>query len=728
MSKTIKALKAQNVPTFERGSEDYERSVATPNLLYRFSRPEIVVQPETAAHVQAIVREAKANKIRLTIKCGGHSYAGHSTAFKGISLDLRRMNSVKLDIRRREITFGAGCQWGNVYKALINGEHDGFVVNGGRCPFVGVGGYTLGGGLGPFSRSIGMGSDTLKEAKVVTADGRIITVKESDSPTSDNGRLFWALRGAGGGNFGVVVEMKLSVAKLQSADGRVVAGRYTWFASKDQGDLVEAVADFMPTMNKFHTTDWPERMTIDVTWICDLRQNSGNGVRFTTYFDGSKDEFDAIIDRNVDHAGLKTQLKRRSLPEASTRFLHETLVAQWSEETVRAFPTNRTYSIYSSFVFGNDAATIAKVTALVRAKMIEFRAAFPGERVELLATFIHAGGRMGARAPADTAYFWRGAVYHMYLTLEWEDKWMERDMRGFLGAAKKEFRAHSLQSAAAFISFPDGALPPESYERAYFGDNRAELRRVKEIWDKENFFSWPQGVRLPGDGDKGQDDDETDGGSEGEIDTGNDEDLTDSLAGQQWSYYVSQDILAPGQVLLLGAAKATESPGASLFGPTPYWCWFAERYQYGRIPGSFLWYWLSMGSSILLYIPVYLRIRGNLYVEGWHTWRVTLRGAQLPQRVDGRFNPVQQSRKMLLYPIVYTVLIVPFSVLRWIVNFTRVKHVAAPLYFLFISIFYLGGLANVLLLVFTRPNVLGFSRDRGAQVPGEEPRTARMRG
>lgn len=46
------------------------------------------------------------------------------------------------------------------------------------------------------------------------------------------------------------------------------------------------------------------------------------------------------------------------------------------------------------------------------------------------------------------------------------------------------------------------------------------------------------------------------------------------------------------RVLLLGAAKATESPDASLFGPTPYWCWFAERYQYGRIPGSFLWYWL----------------------------------------------------------------------------------------------------------------------------------------
>ncbi|KZV92409.1 FAD-binding domain-containing protein [Exidia glandulosa HHB12029] len=544
MSKAISALKAQKVPTFERGTEDYERSVATPNLLYRFSRPEIVVQPETAAHVQAIIQQAKANKIKLTIKCGGHSYAGHSTAFQGISLDLRRMNNVKLDIRRQTITFGAGCQWGHVYKTLINGEHDGYVVNGGRCPFVGVGGYTLGGGLGPFSRSIGMGSDTLKEATVVTADGKIVTVKDTDSPTSDKGRLLWALRGAGGGNFGVVVEMKLAVPKLQSADGRVVAGRYQWFANKDQGDLMD-LPDFMPTMTKFYTTNWPERITIDSTWICDLRQNSGNGVRFLVYYDGSKDDFDAIINQNIDHEGLKKQLIRRSLPEASTRFLHETLVAQWSEETVRAFPSNRTYSIYSSFVFGNDKRTIDAVTALIRTKMVEFRAAFPGERVELLATFIHAGGKMGASAhkPTETAYFWRDAVYHMYLTVEWEDKWMERDMRGFLGTFKKELRPYSLQREAAFVNFPDGALPTESHERAYFGGNRDELRRVKQIWDKENFFNWSQGVRLPGDGAKGGGNEEDKEGETGEIDTGNDEDLTDSLAGKQWSYYVTKDIV-----------------------------------------------------------------------------------------------------------------------------------------------------------------------------------------
>ncbi|KAJ7476925.1 hypothetical protein B0H11DRAFT_1727141 [Mycena galericulata] len=534
MSRAIRAFKADRIPVFERGEEEYERSVATPNLLYRFARPEFVLQPETPAHVQAIIRQARAQKLALTIKCGGHSYAGHSTAFEGgVSLDLRRMNKTTLDMAAKTITFGAGCQWGHVYKTLVNRRHDGFVINGGRCPFVGVGGFLLGGGLGPFSRSIGMGSDTIKEITLVTADGKLLTVKDTDSRSSNEGRLFWALRGAGGGNFGVVVEMKLAVKQLRAPGGIVVAGRYQWFAGKNEPDLFDQ-DDFMSTMNTLYTTDWPEHITVDSTWICDLRLGAGNGVRFLTYFDGGKDEFDATIDRYIKHPELATQLKRRSLPEKSTRFLHETLVAQWSEETVKAFPTNKSYSIYSSFVFRNDRPTIERVTALIRDKAVAFRRAFPGERVEFLATFIHSGGKMSAPAPADSAFFWREATYHMYLTLEWEDKWMERDMRAFLGEAKRALRPLSLQGAAAFVNFPDGALPPEFCERAYWGGNREELRRVKQIWDKDNFFRSEQGVRLP----SGSKDEPEKSG-----DPGNDEALTDSLASKQWEVYETKDIV-----------------------------------------------------------------------------------------------------------------------------------------------------------------------------------------
>jgi hypothetical protein len=544
MSQAIRAFKRDKIPVFERGDEEYERSVATPNLLYRFARPDFVVQPKTPEQVQTIIKQARAQKLVLTIKCGGHSYAGHSTAFEGgVSLDLRQMNQTKLDMASKTITFGGGCQWGHVYKTLVNGRHEGFVINGGRCPFVGVGGFLLGGGLGPFSRSIGMGSDTIKEITIVTADSKLVTVKETDSRSSKEGRLFWALCGAGGGNFGVVVEMKLAVKQLRAPGGIVVAGRYQWFAGKDEPDLFEQ-DNFMSTMNNFYTTDWPERITIDSTWICDLRLSSGNGVRFLPYFDGDKKDFDETIDKYIKHPELAKQLKRRSLPEKTTRFLHETLVAQWSEETVKAFPSNKSYSIYSSFVFRNDRPTIEKVTALIHDKAVAFRQKFPGEKVEFLATFIHSGGKMSTPKPTDSAFFWREAMYHMYLTLEWEDKWMEGDMRAFLGEAKKDLRPLSLQGNAAFVNFPDGALPGDISERAYWGDNREELRRIKEIWDKDNFFKWDQGIRLPsgipGNGPDGQKEPEKTG------DQGNDEDLTDSLASkqwEQWKVYETKDIV-----------------------------------------------------------------------------------------------------------------------------------------------------------------------------------------
>lgn len=534
MDKAIELFKSRTIPVFRPGGtkkeqEEYERSVATPNLLYRFSRPDCVIQPENTSHVQTIIKEAYSKKLKITIKCAGHSYAGHSTAFQGISLDLRRMKNVKLDLGSKTVTMDSGCQWGDVYKTLINDRRkgNGFIINGGRCPAVGVSGFILGGGLGPFTRSFGMGSDTLMEATVVIAGGEKVTVNEKHSRNSKEGMLFWGLRGGGAANFGVLVSMKLKVQQLRNRDGVVVAGKYNWFPKGD------AERSFIPTMNSIYTTDWPNQITIDSTWLCDLRVGTGDGIRFTFHFDGNKNEFDNLIDKYIKQADLAKQFKRRSLPEESTRFLHESLVAQWSEETVRSFPDNKTYTLYSSFVFTNDKKTIEKLTNIIKKEMETFRRLYSQEKVLFQVTWIHAGGNAMERKPSDTAFFWRKAVYHTYITLEWEDKWMERDMRGFCGKVKKELRPYSLNQEAAFFNFADGSLSKNAYERAYFGENRQELRRVKQIWDRDNFFEWSQGVQLP----QGAVDDPNTN-----VDMPDDEKLTDSIAREQWKVFESSDI------------------------------------------------------------------------------------------------------------------------------------------------------------------------------------------
>ncbi|KAF3908361.1 hypothetical protein AA313_de0209488 [Arthrobotrys entomopaga] len=490
----VKYCKEKEILVYTPGEKEYELSVATSNLLYRYSRPDYVVQPRKDDDVINIVREAKSRNIPITIKNGGHSYSGSSTTEKGISLDLVHMNKVTLDPENSRVTLEGGALWGHAYKKLVNGRHDGIVINGGRCPTVGVSGFLLGGGLGPFTRKFGMGCDSLEEASIVTASGELVTVTRQDmKEKTDRGWLFWALCGAGGGNFGVVVELKMRLEELSSKGGTVVAGRYEWSPSAKDSRR------FFKIMNTFYTAEWPDEMTIDSSWICDTKSTTPIMVRFIVYYDGDEETFkEKISDRNfIDSTDLAKQLKIRCMPESSSRFFHETLVSQWSEEIVKSFPTSRAFSIYTSFVFGNEPEKIKEITEIIETEMETFRELYKDEKVLLQVTWIHSGGKAKEPRPWKTAYRWREASYHAYIMIEWDQKWLEKSMRGFLQKFKENLKQHSLGEKALYINFPDGALRKDEHEISYYGNNYLKLRNIKKTWDPSNFFNWSQGVQLP---------------------------------------------------------------------------------------------------------------------------------------------------------------------------------------------------------------------------------------
>ena len=544
METVIQRFKAKKIPVYEPGEDDYERYVATANLIYRFSSPYCVVQPKCACNVRDIIKIAKPLNIPITVKNGGHSYAGGSTTNIGILMELGLMNEVDLDQDSKSMTVKGGALWFQVYKKLVSKHLDGVVVNGGRCPTVGVSGFMLGGGLSPFTRSFGMGCDTVEEFTIVTAEGDEVTVSKNDIPGSDKAKLFWALSGAGGGNFGVVVEMKLALKKLKS--DFVVAGRYTWYPER------QAMDAFMTTMNGFYTRDWPDTMTIDSSWLCELnKKDSDLGVRFLVYHNGGRTDFDQAIDAwklqdaNPGHAKLKEQLKRRSLQEKSSRFFHETLAAQWIEETKKAFPTNRAYQIYTSFVFKNDTKSISAITHIIREQMADFRSQFANETGLLQVTFIHSGGEANKKKREDTAFRWRDCTYHAYIMIQWEDKWLELNMRNFLDQMKPKLSPYGMVKGATFINFPDDSLKSDVHEKSYYGMNYLKLRRIKQIWDKDNYFSWSQGIQLPKTKGTAQqpvemeqleDQDLIETIPAGDL-TVKEEKLTDVLALQQWESY-----------------------------------------------------------------------------------------------------------------------------------------------------------------------------------------------
>ena len=154
-----------------------------------------IVQPASVADVRQVVGWSRKTGIRVAVRSGGHSYAGYSTT-NGLVVDLRRLSSIRIDTSTGIATIGAGARLIDIEAALAR---RGRAIPSGSCATVGIGGLALGGGVGLASRKFGTTSDNIVGLGIVTADGRYRTCS-----ATENADLFWACRGGGGGNFGVV--------------------------------------------------------------------------------------------------------------------------------------------------------------------------------------------------------------------------------------------------------------------------------------------------------------------------------------------------------------------------------------------------------------------------------------------------------------------------------------------------------------------------------------------
>ena len=173
-------------------------------------RPAVVVRCVGTDDVVACVNYARENGLDLAIRGGGHSVPGFGTADDAVVIDLSGMRAVTVDPAKRTARAEGGATWGDYNNATH--EH-GLASTGGIISTTGVGGLTLGGGIGYLSRGHGLALDNLISAEVVTADGQTLTASEDE-----NADLFWALRG-GGGNFGVVTAFEFQVHPVKNIYG-----------------------------------------------------------------------------------------------------------------------------------------------------------------------------------------------------------------------------------------------------------------------------------------------------------------------------------------------------------------------------------------------------------------------------------------------------------------------------------------------------------------------------
>ncbi|MFC4115394.1 FAD-binding oxidoreductase [Nonomuraea zeae] len=406
-------------------------------------RPGGVAYCANAADVSRCLAFARATGVPVTSRSGGHSYAGWSTG-TGLVVDVSRMSSVAYAGGRA--TIGAGAKLIDVYDRLSRHRVS---IPAGTCPTVGIGGLTLGGGIGVVSRQHGLTCDALESVRLVTADGRLLT-----ADAGHHAGLFWACRGGGGGNFGVVVSFTFRTHEARELT--VFSLRWPWSRARA---AVRAWQSWGPSA--------PREL-----WSSLHLGRSAGGLEVQVV--GS-------------YAGSRSALDRLLAPFAEK-------VGRPSARWVRTLP----YLDAMKFMGGCSSMSIAECRRMPRAAFsakshLAYRP-LPADGVRALVNGLERGGRhsvlldamggaVGQVAPAATAFPHRAAMYSVQYYAEGTD-------RGWLRRLHSDMSRHF--GDHAYVNYIDPDL--ENWRSAYYGPNAARLAEVKSTYDPDRLFRLPQGV------------------------------------------------------------------------------------------------------------------------------------------------------------------------------------------------------------------------------------------
>jgi FAD/FMN-containing dehydrogenase len=419
---------------FTPGSPGYDAVRRPVHAAYRDVRPRLVVRSRSVADVVAAVRHALATGERLVPRGGGHCFAGRSST-DGIVLDLSGLDRITVS-GDGVATIGAGARLGQVYAAL---HAHGRTVPAGCGATVGIAGLTLGGGIGLLGREHGLTCDRLVGAQVVLADGRVVECDDEREPD-----LFWALRGAGGGQFGVVTSLRFDTVP-EPTTTRIEAH---WSGTALE-ELVSAWQVWAP--------DAPDGITVNLTLVSE----AGAPVRAT------------LLGASTLGAARTRELLRGvgAPPETGLR---PGLAYHHLKSTFTDPPDTGCVQRLRSEFFSRALSEDTRGSLLTQLRE-------PGPRRREI-TFTAMGGAYNRVAEDATAFAHRRARFLLEHVADGADPWVDRSWA----------TAHADGSGRVYPNFPDPAL--DDGPSAYHAGNRARLAAVKHAYDPHRFFDFPHAV------------------------------------------------------------------------------------------------------------------------------------------------------------------------------------------------------------------------------------------
>ena len=422
--------------------------------------------------VQQAVRWAARNHIPITARAGGHSYQGYSTITSGLIVDLTNLATV---VRRSGpvpyARIGGGTALGNAYQALAP---YGLTIPGGTCPTVGVGGLAQGGGIGWVARRWGTLSDNVQGFRIVTADGRIRT---ANAHTERD--LYWACRGGGGGNFGIITSYDIRTHPTDPATHFVL--RFPWATA---ADVILA------------WQDWAYQTGPELFTLCSLVTNA-NGPNPTCQVSGQIFGDRAALDAELAPFLAKVTPSSRSITPAS----YASLVQFWANCTHQAQEQCARRSMNPSGLIGRpfmwgkseyvrESQPLNRAAAEVIGNFIGARQTQNQGSGELIMDSY--GGLINAVSPTATAFVHRDMRCSMQYVAFWNGQREQEASVQWLRDFEAGLKPHVC--GQKYVNYIDS--DQRNHPGVYYGQNLNRLIDTRRKFDPHDVFRFRQAIPL----------------------------------------------------------------------------------------------------------------------------------------------------------------------------------------------------------------------------------------